>query len=204
MTHSVAPNRHGILTNTYVPQVRPIAGIFEKINNAGGVSAMFYGWEPLRDIASPGSLKFSTYVNAYTRESADTVLTDKCLELLETDQPDFVFLYMVDTDEKGGHDSGWMTDEYLRRVSIAIDNVKRVFEKFEDKYSIVIMADHGGHERSHGSLMDEDMIIPFFFYGKDFQPGEISQSVSLLEIAPTIVKILDIEPDPDWEGNAIF
>ena len=51
MSHSVPPQRHGILTNTYVPQVHPVDGIFEKIKNAGGISAMFYGWEPLRDIA---------------------------------------------------------------------------------------------------------------------------------------------------------
>ena len=31
MAHSVTPQRHGILTNTYIPQVRPIDGIFEKI-----------------------------------------------------------------------------------------------------------------------------------------------------------------------------
>ena len=27
------------------------------------------------------------------------------------------------------------------------------------------------------------MTVPFFFYGKDFQPGEIPEGVSLLEIA---------------------
>ena len=27
--HSVDPDRHGIVTNTYVPQVRPIAGMFD-------------------------------------------------------------------------------------------------------------------------------------------------------------------------------
>ena len=29
--HSVTPERHGIITNTFVPQVRPINGIFEKV-----------------------------------------------------------------------------------------------------------------------------------------------------------------------------
>ena len=85
MTHSVTPQRHGILTNTYVPQVRPVKGIFEKVKEAGGVCAMFYGWEPLRDICSPGALKFSTYVNAYMQESGDTVLTDECEKILTED-----------------------------------------------------------------------------------------------------------------------
>ena len=203
MTHSVTPQRHGILTNTYVPQVRPVLGIFEKIKACGGVSSMFYGWEPLRDIASPGSLRFSTYINAYMKESCDTVLTDEAIRNIEENYPDFAFLYMVETDEKGGHDNGWMSDEYLRRISIAIDNVKRVIERFGDKYSIIIMADHGGHDRSHGSELPEDMTIPLFFYGKDFHAGEISKELSLLNIAPTIAKIMGIEPEMEWEGSSI-
>ena len=39
MAHSVAPQRHGILTNTYIPQVRPVKGIFEKVRYAKGFSA---------------------------------------------------------------------------------------------------------------------------------------------------------------------
>ena len=75
MAHSVTPQRHGILSNTYVPQVRPVCGIFEKISAYGGASAMYYGWEPLRDIALPGTLKYATYINAYADESTDTDLT---------------------------------------------------------------------------------------------------------------------------------
>ena len=204
MAHSVVPQRHGILTNFYVPQARPIKSLFDVIKENKGVNAMFYGWEPLRDIAWAGALTYATYINAYTAESVDTLLTDKCIETLESNDVDFAFLYMVDTDEKGGHDSGWMTEEYLRRISIAIDNVKRIIEKFGDKYSIIIMADHGGHERSHGTMAPEDMTIPFFFYGKDFQPGKISKLISLLEIAPAIAKVMGIEPDSDWDGYAFF
>ena len=203
MTHSAVPQRHGILTNTYVPQVRPIKGLFEVIAESKGVNAFYYGWEPLRDIATPGALKFSTYINAYSSESVDTLLTDECIKRVENDKPDFVFLYMVETDEKGGHDSGWMTDEYLRRISIAIDNAKRIIENFGKEYSVIIMADHGGHDRSHGSTLPEDMTIPLFFYGEKFKSGEITEPVSLLEIAPTIIKVLGLEPDEDWEGRSI-
>lgn len=204
MTHSVTPQRHGILTNTYVPQVRPVKGIFEKVKDAGGVGAMFYGWEPLRDIAKPDALKFSTYINAYMLESSDTALTDACEKLLTEQKPDFAFLYMVETDEKGGHDNGWMSEEYLRRISIAIDNVKRMIEKFGDQYRVIIMADHGGHDRSHGTELPEDMTVPFFFYGPEFAPGEIvDREVSLLDIAPTIASVLGIGGEPEWEGKAL-
>ena len=204
MTHSVTPERHGILTNTYVPQVRPISGIFEKIKAIGGVSAMFYGWEPLRDIALPGTLKFATYVNSYMKESSDTVLTDEAERIIAENKPDFAFLYMVETDEKGGHDNGWMSEEYLRRISIAVDNIKRVIEKFGDEYTVIIMADHGGHNRSHGTDLDEDMIIPLFFIGDEFGRANEVSGLSILDIAPTIAKVMGFEPEPEWEGKSII
>jgi len=203
MAHSVTPQRHGILSNTYIPQVRPIDGIFEKIKSAGGVSAMFYGWEPLRDIALPGTLKFATYINAYMKESSDTALTDEALKCIAENHPDFVFLYMVETDEKGGHDNGWMSEEYLRRVSIAIDNVKRVIENCGDEYSVIIMADHGGHDRTHGTTLPEDMTVPMFVSDKNAAKGEMEGDISLLEIAPTIASIMGITPDEQWEGKSL-
>ena len=33
--HSVVPQRHGILTNTFVPMARPVDGLIEKLHNAG-------------------------------------------------------------------------------------------------------------------------------------------------------------------------
>ena len=58
--------------------------------------------------------------------------------------------------------------------------------------------------QTHGSDCVEDMIIPFFFYGKQFGCGEIKEGVSLLEIAPTIAKVMGITPDSEWEGRAII
>ena len=166
---------------------------------------MLYGWEPLRDIVKPGILKFSTYINAYMVESSDTALTDACEKVLDEHKPDFAFLYMVETDEKGGHDNGWMSDEYLRRISIAIDNVKRMIERFGDEYRIIIMADHGGHDRGHGTDMAEDMTVPFFFRGPEFTVGEIGErEVSLLDIAPTIASVLEIPGAPEWEGTSLI
>ena len=60
--HSVPAERHGITTNLYLPMARPINGLFEQLNNAKRICAMYYGWEPLRDVARPASLKFAEYI----------------------------------------------------------------------------------------------------------------------------------------------
>ncbi|MBE6611822.1 MAG: hypothetical protein E7632_04970 [Ruminococcaceae bacterium] len=203
MFHSVPPIRHGITTNTYVPMVRPLNGLAEQVKNAGGISAMYYGWEPLRDICRPGSLRFAGYLNAYAEDATDASLTDMAMERMEKSHPDFVFLYMVETDEKGGHDHGWMSPEYLNVVGAAIDNVRRVWEKFHDEYTIIVTADHGGHDRGHGTEMPEDMTIPMFFIGDEFTPGRELSDVTILDIAPTAAAVMGVPAAPEWEGRSL-
>lgn len=201
MFHSVPPTRHGVTTNTYTPQVRPVDGLCEQIKRAGGVSAMFYGWEQIRDIARPGAFKYGEYMNCYMRDEVDAYLCDRALARIAESKPDFVFLYLVETDDKGGHDSGWMSAEYLRRVSLAVDHIRAVIEACGEEYTIVITADHGGHERSHGSEMDEDMIIPNFYIGPDFPRGVRFDGGSILDLAPTIARVMGVEPAREWEGQ---
>jgi len=203
MFHSVPPERHGTTTNTYMPQVRPINGLGEQIAAAGGVSAMFYGWEPLRDVIRPESLKCAEYLNAYAGEHTDAYLTERAMHCMRTYHPDFVFLYMVETDEKGGHDNGWMTPAYLEYISAAIDNVKAVVEEFGEEYTVIVTADHGGHDRAHGTTMPEDMVIPMFFMGSAFTPGKQLEGIGLLDIAPTVAALLSVPAAPEWEGRAL-
>lgn len=203
MFHSVPPERHGITTNVYMPMVRPVKGLCSKLKEAGKVCAMYYGWEPLRDIARPATMKYATYINAYTDEGTDGILTDLALERIRRNKPDFVFLYMVETDEKGGHDNGWMTQEYLRYVSTALDNAKRVVEEMGQEYTIIITADHGGHDRAHGTTMPEDMTVPMVFIGPDFAPGQELENVCIMDIAPTVAHVMGVAPDPDWEGKVV-
>lgn len=204
MFHSVPPERHGMTTNLYMPQVHPVRGLFEQISGAGGVCAMYYGWEPLRDISRPGSLRYAEYIHSYAADATDGLLTDRAIDRIQKSHPDFVFLYMVETDEKGGHDSGWMTDTYLSYVSAAIDNVRRVYETASDEYTIIVTADHGGHGRGHGSDAPEDMTIPMFFLGKEFEADKAISNVSILDLAPTVAKIMGAPSAPEWEGKPLI
>lgn len=203
--HSVPPQRHGVTTNTFVPFPHPVESLFEKIKAMGGISAMYYGWEPIRDISSPLSLKYADFICARQDDDTDRALTDRALERIEKSKPDFVFLYLVETDEKGGHDNGWMSTEYLGYISTAIDQVERVYREVGNEYTILVTADHGGHDRAHGTDLDEDMTIPMFFIGDEFTPGkEWNDEISLLELAPTIADVMGIPLSSDWEGRSLL
>ena len=204
MFHSVTPARHGITTNLYTPPVRPINGLFEQAHQFELSTAFFYGWEPLRDIARPLSLGTAAFRCARRADDTDTWLTSQFLELLKRDKPDFTFLYLVETDEKGGHDHGWMSPEYLNCISVAVDNIGRVLDAVDDSYTIIITADHGGHDQTHGTEMEEDMTIPMVFIGPDFTPGKELTGVSILDLAPTIADVLQIRSAREWEGHSLL
>lgn len=202
--HSVPPERHGTMTNAYTAPVRPVKGLFEVLRDSGKKSGMFYGWEELRDVSRPGSLDRAEYIESYSAESTDALLCDSALEYIKESTPDFVFLYMVETDTKGGHDNGWMSEEYLRYVSIAVDNIKKVIETVGDEYTVVVVADHGGHLRGHGDDSDEDMTIPVLIYGEDIPCGKELSDVSILDIAPTVTSLMGLSAYEKWEGRALL
>ena len=111
---------------------------------------------------------------------------------------------MVETDEKGGHDSGWMTETYLRYVHDAIENVKLVLEAAGEEYAVIVTADHGGHDRSHGSDLPEDMTIPMFFMGAPFVPGKELEGLILLDLAPTVADLMGVPTEREWEGKSVL
>ena len=96
-----------------------------------------------------------------------------------------------------------MSETYLDYISHAIDNVRRVYEAVGDEYTIIVTADHGGHDRSHGSELPEDMTIPQFYIGKRFTPGKVLEDISLLDIAPTVADIMSVPCAPEWEGRSL-
>ena len=201
--HSVDPERHGVLTNTYTPQVRPIDGLVEKLKQADKKCAFFYTWEQLRDLARPGNLSDARFVNLHNYTGADDVITDEACGYIPQEKPDLLFLYLGDTDECG-HDKGWMSEEYLATVRNAWECIRRVCDSLPEEYDLIVIADHGGHARSHGTDMEEDMVIPVIMKGPSFEKGkELTEEVSILDIAPTIAKLLGAQRAREWEGREL-
>lgn len=198
----VPPERHGITTNVYTPPVRPVDGLFEQLNHMGKISAAFYDWEQLRDLWRPGCLDYAQFTRS-NEVVNDRRHTDAAIAYIREKTPDFVFLYMGYPDD-AGHDQGWMSPHYLEAVRASWDNIRKVVEQFADSYTILITADHGGHDRIHGSDSKEDMTIPLLLLGPDFRPGQLDGPVSILDIAPTIAKLTDVHPAREWEGRVLL
>ena len=226
---SVPSERHGILTNTWVPQVRPVKGLVEVLSEAGKSCAFVYDWEPLRDLTRPESLSFAYHAGGHAIGFDNTLprMIAHAREMLKTEGPDFMFVYMGLPDSKG-HDYGFTTEQYAEAVSLVWDGIRSITEAAEAaataeataasagteaavgektapvEYGVIVLADHGGHERSHGENIPEDMTIPVILHGRMFQNADLSAGVSILDIAPTIAEAMGVKPDAEWEGNSLY
>lgn len=202
--HSVDPQRHGITTNTYIPQVRPIKGMFDVFDDYGKKCAFFYTWEELRDLGRPDHLHTALCINQHKQSDTDLKITDAAVKYINEESPDFLFLYLGETDEVGGHDCGWMSEQYMKSVSKALSCVEKVKNNVSEDYTIILLADHGGHERSHGSEMPEDMTIPICICGRQFPKGKELAEASIKDVAVTVAKLLQVPPAKEWEGKALL
>ena len=202
LMHSVQPQRHGVTTNVYTPQVRPIPGLFDVLAANNISCRFFYNWEELRDISRPGALVEAYYRKGGSMES-DNALADLAIERIRQGQGEFIFLYMGYVDS-AGHDFGWMSEEYLEGVRNSWKNISRVMEELSDEDTLIVTADHGGHDRIHGTEMEEDMRIPIFVKSPSIAQGKTERNLTIMDVAPTITKVFQVLPNKDWEGVSIL
>lgn len=202
--HSVEPMRHGTTTNVYMPQVRPIRGLCEVLKGAGKECAIFYDWEEVRDVSRPNSIAHAAFYAGKRIGYIETgsKLADELIDYAKNYKMDFAFLHLACTDWTG-HRFGWLSDEYMSAMQSSWNNIEKIISELGDEYTYIITADHGGHDRTHGSEMPEDMTIPVMLCGENFEKGKEIENVKLIDIAPTIAKLIGAEPDEEWEGTAL-
>jgi predicted AlkP superfamily pyrophosphatase or phosphodiesterase len=202
--HSVPPARHGVTTNEWVPMARPVPGLAEQARAAGLRCAFFHNWEPLRNLSQPGSLAFSYFRdNLADNPQADWVLAGEAVKYITADRPDFAFIYFGTVDI-AGHDYGWMSAGYLAQLERVDEAVGLLLEPLPPDTTLLVQSDHGGHERTHGTDSPQDMLIPWLVAGPGIRSGyELDRPVSLLDTAPTLARLLGIQPQRDWEGRCV-
>lgn len=210
MFRGVSPQKHGICEdNVY----RPSAAAFPSITDVAKLgqkrTAMFYSWEQLRDLAAPGSLDLSYCMNAIYGEDNDTPVAEVAAAHLVDKQPDFCFLYLGDVDISG-HLHGWMSPEQIefieandKAVGIVLDALEKA--GLRDAYTILLQADHGGHDTDHGTEMPEDMTIPWILNGPGVKKGHVIQTqVNMADTPATIAHLLELERPEVWEGTPVL
>ncbi|MDZ4771172.1 MAG: alkaline phosphatase family protein [Chloroflexota bacterium] len=201
---SVPPARHGILSNQYVPIARPVQGLFDLAHDAEKTCAMIYNWEELRDLSAPGALAYSHMIRAsYDMDDGDDRIVAHAAPIVAAGVYDFTFIYLG-TIDIAGHWHGWMSDGYLAQVQKIDALVGTLIDAVTDDAVMILQADHGGHDRFHGTEEPEDMTIPWIMLGAGVRAGHtIARDVNLLDTAPTIAHLLGLSAPREWEGTPV-
>jgi len=202
---SMMPEHHGTQSNTYTPPKRPILSLFDVLAIEKKDVASFYSWGQLRDLCHPASLNYSLLIKGGTfgYDKANNRLTDAAIGYINENNPDLTFLYLGYTDE-AGHLYGWMSDEYMQSLENSWENIARIMDAISKDYAVIITADHGGHDYTHGTEMPEDMTIPLIFAGAEREWIGNLDDVSIIDIAPTIASLAGMAPHTDWEGKSLL
>lgn len=205
MLRGVPPERHGITTNRFQPLARPVPSVIEAAHAAGKRTGFFYNWEPLRDLAEPGSLDLGFFRRDCYSAEGDQRIAALAAEHLRTEALDFAFIYFGWTDECA-HRTGWMSSPYLRAIENADACIDQVLQAAPDpaEATVLVQSDHGGHDRSHGTDRDEDMLIPWILSGARVRRGiELDSDVRIFDTCPTLAHLIGIPLAPEWDGRVV-
>ncbi len=209
MLRGVDVGRHGVNTNTFHPLVRPVPSVMDMAAAAGLKCGMFYNWEPLRDCSDPGSLSVSVFMHDNATHAGDAAVAEAVCRHWQHEDLDLTFVYFGNTDSTG-HKHGWMSDEYLAAISNADACVGRMMQALDrlgrlSETMVLVLADHGGHERAHGTEMEEDMTIPWMLCGFGVSPGiSLPGPIRLYDTCATVAHLLGVPQHPDWDGRPVI
>ena len=204
MLHGVTPATHGVTTNEQVPSYSG-NGITETLAAQGLTSAIFYDWRELQALTkAPDGVERNYVTPDSNYKSSVVTLRDKVIDHVENTPTDFTFLYFGHTDCIG-EKKGFMSADYITAVEYVFENLFTVLNSLPDNYTVIITADHGGHNKTHGYTVPEDMYIPVFIIGEGFEAGKkLQDGISILDIAPTVTDLLGVSPESYWVGDSLI
>lgn len=204
--HTGLPSsEHGIVANSIV-RLSNKPNVFQAVRNAGKVTAAAaYYWyselynrapyHPIDDKETDDESLNIQHGRFYTEDDfPDVELINNAAHLARKFSPDYILLHPMGMDYHGetfGSDS----KEY-RNHAIYQDSklAPLLVEWREHGYTIFVTGDHGiNADGGHGGTTYQQRTVPFFV----IQPsaggrGEVDESMSHLQIAPTILKLLDV------------
>ena len=204
MLSGLCPSKHGVYWNDYLPELGYAQGtdLFDLAHAAGLRTSMYVGKEKLRQITEPSSLDRFVFVN-----DRDTVLMER---LLAEFPQDFgvLFIHFAITDGMG-HVYGWLSPEQLSVIRRADEALGLLLAELNarnlrNETLIIISADHGGHDTTHGSSLPEDMTIPWVAAGPGIQPKTLTTLVHTMDTAATAAFALGLPIPGEWDGVPVY
>ena len=137
-----------------------------------------------------------------TADDANVTLIKSLLKISELDFEKFMAFY---NRKIALHDG---------EIAYVDSQIERIFDSLRqknllEKTIVVIVADHGenfnhGEFFDHGKMFEQDLHVPLILYYPGVEPKKVDATVSLIDIAPTILRLLNIPPGKEMAGKNLL
>lgn len=225
MLTGLSPEKHQVLWNSYEPirgKIKvPTVFAIAKQSDASISTAMFPGKTKFRHLWLPGTLDRFDFGGlqedtpvAGTAEiesavvPAQTVAGIASAYILEK-KPNLCFIHFPDPDS-AGHKSGWGSPEQKEAFKVSDQALSQITKAIKDagitnSSVIIISADHGGHDKTHGLNIPDDMNIPWIVSGKGVKKNfNITQPVTTYDTTATALWLLGVPLPPELDGKPVL
>jgi predicted AlkP superfamily pyrophosphatase or phosphodiesterase len=204
MLTGVSPAKHSILWNDWIPSrgLVKVPTVFKLAREIGYTTALFAGKEKFRHLNVPTTVdefQIPSYNAKIVAAAAAKYIVEK--------KPNLCFIHFADSDG-AGHQYGWGSPEQIQSfadedaaLQILRDAVKQA--GIEKKSTFILSADHGGHDKTHGSNSPEDVTIPWIAWGSGVKPGTLTNPVTTFDTAATALWLLDVPVPNNWDGKPV-
>lgn len=224
MLTGVGPDKHNVLWNNYEPirgKVKvPTIFALAKQSDPKLVTAIFAGKVKFRHLWLPDSLdRFDFKGIVEDKPVAGTAEIEKSVNPAQSvaksaaayiveKKPDLCFIHFPDPDS-AGHKSGWGSPEQKEAFKVSDQALSQITAALKeagiaDSSVIIISADHGGHAKTHGENIPDDMNIPWIAWGKGVKKNfTITQPVTTYDTAATALWLLGVPLPAEFDGKPV-
>jgi len=212
----VSSSTHGIVNNSIVRRsIMP--NVFELARAAGKVTAAsVYAWyselynrvpydavldREVDDAAL--NIQHGRFYTAY--DMPDDEVFAAAATLLRRYIPDYLLIHPMLLDTLG-EAYGAQSEQYRKQVIVQDGLIASLLpDALKAGYTIMVTADHGiSDDRIHGGTTDDVRRVPLYIMTPDESgAGDTDKTVSQLQIAPTVLKLLDMPIPETMKGHPL-
>ncbi|PQV65031.1 Type I phosphodiesterase / nucleotide pyrophosphatase [Abditibacterium utsteinense] len=205
MLTGVQPLKHHIFWNDWIPSrgVVKVPTVFGLAHKNGYTTALFAGKPKFRHLNVPGTLD-----EFQIPDYSANVVAKAAAKYIEAKKPNLCFIHFADSDG-AGHKYGWGTPQQVQSFAdedVALKTIREAVKRagIEKESVFILSADHGGHDKTHGSNSPADMTIPWIAWGDSVKPQfEIKVPVSTCDTAATALWLLDVAVPASFDGKPV-
>jgi predicted AlkP superfamily pyrophosphatase or phosphodiesterase len=217
MIMGATPDVTGVTSNEWQPAKHDISAICD---DGSGHSPTIFGvirkaWPDAQEALFTDWPDFARLIEPYTvnklfiRDGNAQEVVRQAIRYVVTEKPVLTFIHIDHVDHEG-HVFGWDTPEYLRAIERADQLLGLLVRALDEsglrsKSIVLVTADHGGHQKKHGAMIQQDVEIPWIASGPSLtKNGEIRYPVSTIQTAPTIASWLGLTPPDCWLAHPVY